>query len=344
MGVAAARTALAGAPDGVRLRSLWFSTVAPPYLDKTNATAVHAALRLPADAPAYDMNGAVRSAAGALWAGMATGRPALVVGADMRTGRPGSPDEATGGDAASALLVGTADDGPLLAEVIGDRRRHRGVPRPLAHPRRRRLEAVGGALRRDPLRRSRHRRLGGRPRRRRPHRRPGRPGGDRHLARPGRHRARQEAGARRPAGRRARRHRRLHRRRPARPAAGPRPRRRHAPARSSPWSSWPTGPTSCCSAPPTHWPPAARSPSVADQVAAGAPIAYGKYLAWRGFLPVEPPRRPEPARPSASAAGRSADWKFGFVGSQDADGEVHLPPGPGRRRRPARWPTPPARS
>ena len=43
--------------------------------------------------------------------------------------------------------------------------------------------------------------------------------------------------------------------------------------------------------------------SVADQVAAGAPIAYGKYLAWRGFLPVEPPRRPEPARPSASAAG-----------------------------------------
>ena len=119
MGVAAARTALAGAPDGVSLRSLWFSTVAPPYLDKTNATAVHAALRLPSDAPAYDMNGAVRSAAGALWAGMATGKPALVVGADMRTGRPGSADEATGGDAASALLVGTADDGPLLAEVIG---------------------------------------------------------------------------------------------------------------------------------------------------------------------------------------------------------------------------------
>jgi uncharacterized OB-fold protein len=70
------------------------------------------------------------------------------------------------------------------------------------------------------------------------------------------------------------------------------------------------------------------SPSVADQVAAGAPIGYGKYLAWRGFLPVEPPRRPEPARPSASAAGRSTDWKFGFVGSQDDAGEVHLPPAP----------------
>jgi uncharacterized OB-fold protein len=68
---------------------------------------------------------------------------------------------------------------------------------------------------------------------------------------------------------------------------------------------------------------------VADQVAAGAPITYGKALAWRGVLPVEPPRRPEPARPSASASARSLDWKFGFVGSAGADGEVHLPPSPG---------------
>jgi uncharacterized OB-fold protein len=71
---------------------------------------------------------------------------------------------------------------------------------------------------------------------------------------------------------------------------------------------------------------------VADQVAAGAPVAYGKVLAWRGFLPVEPPRRPEPPRPSASAAGRSGGWKFGFVGSQGDDGAVHLPPAPGDTR------------
>jgi hydroxymethylglutaryl-CoA synthase len=70
------------------------------------------------------------------------------------------------------------------------------------------------------------------------------------------------------------------------------------------------------------------TPTVADQVAAGGPVSYGTYLAWRGFLPVEPPRRPEPARPSASAAGRSRDWKFGFVGSEGADGTVHLPPAP----------------
>jgi uncharacterized OB-fold protein len=69
--------------------------------------------------------------------------------------------------------------------------------------------------------------------------------------------------------------------------------------------------------------------SVADLVAAGGSVTYGKYLAWRGLLPVEPPRRPEPARPSASAAGRNADWKFGFVGSESDDGTVHLPPAPG---------------
>jgi uncharacterized OB-fold protein len=63
-----------------------------------------------------------------------------------------------------------------------------------------------------------------------------------------------------------------------------------------------------------------------QQVGGGAPITYGKYLAWRGLLPVEPPRRPEPARTSASAAGRSVDWKYGFVGSVGDDGVVHLPP------------------
>jgi uncharacterized OB-fold protein len=46
------------------------------------------------------------------------------------------------------------------------------------------------------------------------------------------------------------------------------------------------------------------------------------------MLPVEPPRRPEPARPSASAAGRNRDWKFGFVGSEGENGEVRLPPSP----------------
>jgi hydroxymethylglutaryl-CoA synthase len=66
---------------------------------------------------------------------------------------------------------------------------------------------------------------------------------------------------------------------------------------------------------------------VAAQVAASAPVTYAKFLSWRGMLTIEPPRRPEPARTSGSAAGRNTDWKFGFVGSRDrSSGAVHLPP------------------
>ncbi len=67
--------------------------------------------------------------------------------------------------------------------------------------------------------------------------------------------------------------------------------------------------------------------TIAAQVGSGAPLPYGKFLAWRGMLPVEPPRRPEPQRVSATAAARSEEWKFGFVGSKERDtGVVHLPP------------------
>ena len=45
MGVEAARAALRTVPDA-SVDELWFSTADPAYLDKTNATAIHAALRL----------------------------------------------------------------------------------------------------------------------------------------------------------------------------------------------------------------------------------------------------------------------------------------------------------
>src|SRR4051812_21136902 len=105
MGVEAARRALRSAPDATP-DAIWFSTVAPAYLDKTNATAIHAALRLPRATAAYDAVGSVRSAIGALRAALTSSGAALVVSADMRTGLPGGPDEATGGDGAAALLVG----------------------------------------------------------------------------------------------------------------------------------------------------------------------------------------------------------------------------------------------
>src|SRR4051794_31050413 len=72
LGVEAARAALHASPD-VDPQSLWFATVEPPYLDKTNATGIHAALRLDRAAGAYDVVGSVRSAVGALRAGLRSG-------------------------------------------------------------------------------------------------------------------------------------------------------------------------------------------------------------------------------------------------------------------------------
>src|SRR5687767_4678779 len=69
MGVAAARIALAGA-DAPEPAALWFATADPAYLDKTNACAIHAALRLPETVPALDFGGAVRSGIGALGAAL----------------------------------------------------------------------------------------------------------------------------------------------------------------------------------------------------------------------------------------------------------------------------------
>jgi hydroxymethylglutaryl-CoA synthase len=66
---------------------------------------------------------------------------------------------------------------------------------------------------------------------------------------------------------------------------------------------------------------------VAAQVAQGAPVTYGRFLTWRGMLTPEPPRRPEPARVSSSAAARNLDWKFGLIGSRDrGSGAVQIPP------------------
>ena len=94
---------------------LLFSTAAPPYLDKTNATAVHAALGLGEEIAAFDFGGAVRSGSGAMRAGVQMGST-LVVLSDVRTGLPGGADERDGGDGAVAFLFG---DENVIAERIG---------------------------------------------------------------------------------------------------------------------------------------------------------------------------------------------------------------------------------
>ncbi len=322
MGVAAARRALASAPTAPG--ALWFATASPPYLDKTNATAIHAATRLDRTTPAVDMGGAPRSGIGALVAALHQSTTTLVVAADVRTGLPRSADERDGGDGAAAVLVGSADDGPLLAEVLGtastteeflDRWRSPGDERtkaweerfgetryvPLA------TEAVDAALKDAGLTvddvdvalvTGMHARAVARARKQ-----IGIDHGDDLATTVG------NTGTAHPLLLLA-----------------------HAIEAAAPDTtillvSLADGADAIVlrtTAAAADWTP--HRP-VATQVELGDDgLSYADFLSWRGMLTPEPPRRPEPARASASAAARTTDWKFGFVGSTDPSGAVHLPP------------------
>lgn len=307
LAVAAGRAALAGAGRDVRPAALWFATTSPPYLDKTNATAVHAALRLDGAAPAFDAVGSVRSTVGALRAALAADHPVLVAAGDLRGGLPGSDDEASGGDAGAAVLVGGEGDGPLLAEALGwgsateeflDRWRTPGEARSKQWEERYgevRYAEVGERAWTDALKTTGlsadavdHVVVAG------PH--------NRAVAAFARQHGRPDAGAAALAA-----------------TVGNTGAAHPLLALAAQLEVAAPGTTialvvladgadvlllrTLATAPAT----------VGPQVGAGAPVPYGRYLAWRGLLPVDPPRRPEPARTSASAAGRSTGWKFGFV-------------------------------
>ena len=116
MGVEAARLAIAGLPADASIATLTFSTSTPPYLDKTNATAIHAALGFDRSVMAADVGGSVRSTVAAMGLGNFAPFTTLTVHADVRTGLPGGADERDGGDGAVAFVWGTHDD--ALAEQV----------------------------------------------------------------------------------------------------------------------------------------------------------------------------------------------------------------------------------
>jgi 3-hydroxy-3-methylglutaryl CoA synthase/uncharacterized OB-fold protein len=323
MAVEAARAALRGlgrAPEVV-----YFATADPPYLDKTNATAIHAALDLPAHAMAVDMAGSVRSAAGALRVALDARVPALAVMADVRTGLAGGADEREGGDAAAAFVCG--EEG-VLAEPLGsasataeflDRWR---LPGDLAS---RQWEERFGEAAYVPL-------------------------GESALAE-----ALKQAGVTAqsltrlvvagPHGRAVR-----------RVASGAGVKKdalgddltavvgntgaahagllladaleRARPDELIALVSLADG------ADVTVWKTTAalgqraKSPTVADQIgSAKGRVAYNTWLTWRGFMRREPPRRPDPQAPEAPPAFRHEAWKFAFTGSRcQACGTRHLPP------------------
>ena len=112
LGVAAALPVVTGRETAVG--SVWLATTDPVYADKTNATAVHAALGLPPGIVAADLGANVRSGVVALLAAARDG--GLAVLADRRGGPAGGTDEREGGDAAAAFLFG---DQEPLALVTG---------------------------------------------------------------------------------------------------------------------------------------------------------------------------------------------------------------------------------
>ena len=325
LGVEAARRALHG--TSVTPAALWFSTVTPAYVDKTNATAIHAALRLPADVIAADFGGAVRSGVAALRSALAGGPTALVVTADIRTGLPGSVDESAGGDAAAAILVGDDTAGPVLAELIGsgtatdeflDRWRTPGDIRTKG------WEEKFGETRYQPLAKaafaaaladanidadridtlvvaSTHARAA-----------------KTALRKLGVDAAKVADDLSATVGNPG--------------AAQPGLLLSAALEKATPGQiivllSLADGADALVFRTTEAIAHQQTQAPISSQLVAGAPLPYGKFLAWRGMLTTEPPRRPEPARPSASAAARSEAWKYGFVGSRDkSTGALHLPP------------------
>jgi hydroxymethylglutaryl-CoA synthase len=328
MGVESARVALRGLPDGLAPELVLFATADPPYLDKTNATAIHAALDLDSSAAAYDMAGSVRSSVGAMRAGSSAGVPALVVRADIRTGLAGGSDEREGGDGASAFVFGNEADGPVLAEYLGA------------------AAATGEFLDRWRL--------------------PGEPGSHVWEERFGEHAyvplaeqawadAMKVAGATPDAvdhlivtGPQSRAVRRVAK------GLGTRPEvlvddlsatvgftgaahsgillaaalDRAEPDQLIAVVILADGADVVLFRTTDALPAHRASPSVADQIASGRnDLAYDTYLTWRGHLHREPPRRPDPIPPAAPPSFRTEEWKFAFVGSRcRVCGTRNLPP------------------
>jgi hydroxymethylglutaryl-CoA synthase len=327
MGVEAARAALRGAPR-LTPAAIYFATADPAYLDKTNATAIHAALALDDSAMAFDMMGSIRSAAGALRAATDASRPTLAVLSDIRTGLPGGSDEREGGDAAVAFVLAGGDgDNPVLAEQVAaastsaeflERWRVPGDPAsrqweerfgehvyvPLAEA------AITNALKQAGIT-------------------------GQSLA------SLIVAGAHGRANKRAA------------AAAGA---KQGAVGDDLSGSVGNTGAAHAgllladaldraqaddliavvsladgCDV--TIWRATAALASrrqktpVDKQAASGGKVSYQTFLTWRGFLKREPPRRPDPQPPAAPPAFRAEAWKFGFTGSRcQACGARHLPP------------------
>ena len=117
MAVEAARSAVRGA---VRIDTLLFGTTGPPYAEKLNAATIQAALALPETIHSLDVTGSSRAGVTALQTGFnlaRAGRRSLVCMSDVVVGAPGGPRESGGGDGAAAFITGPDDE--AIARFLG---------------------------------------------------------------------------------------------------------------------------------------------------------------------------------------------------------------------------------
>jgi 3-hydroxy-3-methylglutaryl CoA synthase/uncharacterized OB-fold protein len=328
MAVEAARSTMRVVGDTVTPDSVYFATATPPYLDKTNANVIHAALDLPSHVFAGDVAGSPRSVNAALRSALGGSRPTLVLASDVRSGRPGSSDEANTGDAAVCWLIGSEDDGPVVAEWVGgasctaeflDRWRQpewnysrvweerfgEHAYLPLV------TEAATAAFKECQLE----------------------PSDVDAVVVAGLH-ARALRGAARAAG--------------VDGAKVVDDLTAQVGNTGSPHAGLVLASVLDDAEPGklimvihladgcdvgfvrttdaiSDYSPAK---TVAEQIEAGNDsLDYNTFLTWRGFLDREPPRRPDPEPPAAPPSFRSEDWKYAFIGSRDrSTGAVHLPP------------------
>jgi len=329
MAVEAARSALGGGGLRRRVSQLFLATAAPAYLDKTNATAVHAALALGEHVLAVDMAGSVRSGVGALLTAARSMVPTLAVLSDLRTGLPGGADESAGGDGAAAFVFGGHRAGsPVVAELLAhdsvsdeilERWRLPGAPASRVWEERF-SEDIHVSLADKALRAALDQAGVD-------------PAGIDHFVVAGLH-GRACTRIRRTAGIRPE-------------AVAP----DHAGTIGNAGTAQPgllladvldraePGETialvvladgasvlllRATDALPAH---RAARPVAAQIAAGGPPVPYAAFLSWRGLLDREPPRRPDPEPPYAPPAHRRIGWKYAFVASCcEKCGTRHLPP------------------
>lgn len=319
MAVAAGRRALIG--DLRQVPSTVFVTSAPAYLDKTNATIVHAALGLDRRSAAHDAIGTTRSTMAAVRSALRSG--GLLTAADVRTGQPGSADERGGADAAAAILVGLPTERtPALAEVLAeasvteevlDRWRPPTAPWGSTWEERFGFEHYARMIREVAARTLDDAGLAQ---------------ADHVVVVSGNTAVTKRAatlvkgavstggspvgftGAADP----------LIALGAVLDVAGP--------GESILLLAAADGVDALLVRTTGALPSRRQAIPLVEQLADRQVVPYPRYLSWRGLLEFEPPRRPEPDRAAAPPSARSRDWKFGLTGSRcDACGFLHLPPG-----------------